>query len=412
MSVFNFASIYRDDNLLPIKGVRLSTASLGIQYSGRDDVFLIIFDRPASVAGVFTRSKCPSAPVDFCKDNLSHGIARALVVNSGNANAFTGKKGRDSVHYIVKSIADLICCREDEVYVASTGIIGSFLDISKFDGVFDDMIKNAVDNYWLASAKAMMTTDSYAKTATRTVDIDGIKITINGIAKGAGMIAPDMATTLAFVVTDIDIAPPILQSILSEGVEPSFNSITVDSDTSTSDTLLLFSTGTAVNNMKPIVCMDDKRLSVFRPVLFDLLKDLALQVVCDGEGASKILQVTVKGAENSVSAKRVALSIANSPLIKTAITSEGCGWWGRIVMAVGKSGEMVDRDKLSLWFKDICIAANGEPEKCFPKEDVLSIMKQDCIPITVDLGIGSGFHTVWTCNFSGEYVNFNSNFIS
>ncbi|MBY7649272.1 MAG: bifunctional ornithine acetyltransferase/N-acetylglutamate synthase [Candidatus Liberibacter europaeus] len=413
MSVIPFPLMNRTPvDLLPIKGVSLSTASLGIHYSGRDDVFLMLFDRPVSVAGVFTRSKCPSAPVDFCRRNLSHGFARALVVNSGNANAFTGKRGQDAVHFIAQSVANIIGCREEEVYVSSTGIIGEFLDISKFDGVFYDMIQNVADDAWLNSAKAMMTTDSYAKTAVRNIDIDGVQVTINGMAKGAGMIAPDMSTTLAFVVTDIDISSSVLQALLSEGVGSSFNSITVDSDTSTSDTILLFSTGTAVGNTLPIVSLDDQRLSIFRPALFDLLKDLALQVVCDGEGASKIIEVTVKGAENSISAKKIAMSIANSPLIKTAIASENFGWWGRIVMAVGKSGELVDRDKLSIWLRDIRIAVNGEPDTDFSQEEVLSIMRQDCIPITVDIGLGSGEHTVWTCNFSAEYVNFNSSFRS
>ncbi|MBL0848535.1 MAG: bifunctional glutamate N-acetyltransferase/amino-acid acetyltransferase ArgJ [Candidatus Liberibacter ctenarytainae] len=395
--------------LPPIKGVKLSTAALGIKYSGRDDVFFMVFDQPASVAGVFTRSRCPSAPVDFCRGNLSHGFARALVVNSGNANAFTGKRGRDVVRFIARSVSDLICCREDEVYVASTGVIGEFMDISKFDGVFDDMLKNISEDAWLDSAKAMMTTDRYEKAAMRIIDIDGVKVTINGIAKGAGMIAPDMATTLAFIVTDMDISPPVLQALLSEGVGPSFNSITVDSDTSTSDTLMLFATGTSVGIKSPIVSIDDPRLSIFRPALFDLLKDLALQVVRDGEGASKILEVTVQGAENTITAKKVALSIANSPLVKTAISGEESGWWGRIVMAVGKSGEPVDRDRLSIWLGNVRVAVNGEPDINLPREELCSIMKQESIPIKVDLGCGDGVHTVWTCNFSGEYVHFNSN---
>ncbi|ASK53242.1 bifunctional glutamate N-acetyltransferase/amino-acid acetyltransferase ArgJ [Candidatus Liberibacter asiaticus] len=395
--------------LLPIKGVRLSAAALGIKYVGRDDVFLMVFDNPASVAGVFTRSSCPSAPVDFCKGNLSHGIARALIVNSGIANAFTGKRGRDTVRFIAKAVSELIPCKEEEVYVASTGIIGEFLDVALFDGVLSKMLCDATDDAWLDSAKAMMTTDRYAKVAVRTVDIDGIRVTINGLAKGAGMIAPDMATTLAFVVTDINISPAVLQNILSEGAEYSFNSITVDGDTSTSDTLLLFATGTVLGNFAPITDVSDKRLSLFRPALFDLLKDLALQVVCDGEGASKLLEVTVKGAADCASAKKVALSIANSPLVKTAFASESFGWWGRIVMAVGKSGVLVDRDRLSVWFGDVRIANNGEPEINFSQESVRSIVKKKCVPITVDLQIGNGIHTVWTCDFSKEYIHFNSN---
>ncbi|WP_409049299.1 bifunctional glutamate N-acetyltransferase/amino-acid acetyltransferase ArgJ [Candidatus Liberibacter sp.] len=400
-------------SVLPsIRGVGLSTASLGIRYSGRDDVFLMFFERPVSVAGVFTRSRCPSAAVDFCRKNLSNGFARVLVVNSGNANAFTGRRGRDAVCFIAKSVAKLMNCREDEVYLASTGIIGEFLDVSKFDGVFDKMLRDVTGDAWLDAAKAMMTTDSYPKVSTRVVDIEGVKITVNGIAKGAGMIAPDMSTMLAFVVTDIDISPSVLQTLLSEGVKPSFNSITIDSDTSTSDTLMLFSTGTAAGSMSRIESIDDPRISIFRPVLFDLLKDLALQVVCDGEGASKILEITVKGAEDSVSAKKVALSIAHSPLVKTAVAGEDFRWWGRIVMAVGKSGERVDRDSLSIWFGDVRVAVRGEPEVNISQEEVLSIMKQRCVPIVVDLGIGNEDHTVWTCNFTEEYVHFNSNFRS
>ncbi|QTP64375.1 bifunctional glutamate N-acetyltransferase/amino-acid acetyltransferase ArgJ [Candidatus Liberibacter africanus] len=394
--------------LSPIKGVRLSTAALGIKYIGRDDVFLMVFDKPASVAGVFTRSRCSSAPVDFCRENLSHGVARALVVNSGIANAFTGKRGRDTVRYVAQSVSRLISCEENEVYVASTGTIGEFLESAVFDGVFSKMLNDANDDSWLDSAKAMMTTDKYPKTAVRTVDIDGVQVTINGMAKGAGMIAPDMATTLAFVVTDIDISPLVLQNLLSEGVEHSFNSITVDSDTSTSDTLLLFSTGTIPSNILSITDVNDKRLSVFRHALFDLLKDLALQVVCDGEGASKLLEIAVKGAENSASAKKIALSIANSPLIKTAFAGGSIGWWGRIVMAVGKSGELVDRDRLSIWFGDVRIAHNGEPEIGFSQEKVHSIMQGECVSIAVDLQIGNGVHTAWTCDFSQEYVHFNS----
>ncbi|WP_333947506.1 bifunctional glutamate N-acetyltransferase/amino-acid acetyltransferase ArgJ [Candidatus Liberibacter brunswickensis] len=398
--------------LPPIKGVKLSTASLGIKYVGRDDVFLMVFDMPASVAGVFTRSLCSSAPVDFCRGNLSHGIARALVVNSGIANAFTGKRGQYTVNYVAKSLSNIISCKENEVYIASTGIIGEFLDSSVFDGVFSKMLDDATDDAWFDAAKSMITTDNYAKTATRTLNIDGINVTINGIAKGAGMIAPDMATTLAFVVTDISISTFVLQSLLSEGVENSFNSITVDSDTSTSDTILLFSTGTVSGNISPITDVNDSRLSFFRPVLFDLLKDLALQVVCDGEGASKLLEVTVKGAENSLSAKKVSLSIANSPLVKTAFASGSFKWWGRIVMAVGKSGALVDRDKLSIWFGDIRIANNGEPDTDFPQEELELIMQKDYVQITVDLQIGNGVHTAWTCDFSKEYVHFNSTFQS
>ncbi|MGY5780714.1 bifunctional glutamate N-acetyltransferase/amino-acid acetyltransferase ArgJ [Rhizobium sp. LEGMi135b] len=395
-----------------LRGVRMTTASAGIKYKNRTDVLLMVFDKPAAVAGVFTRSKCPSAPVDFCRQNLAHGSARAVVVNSGNANAFTGLKGRQATELTAKSAASAVGCGENEVYLASTGVIGEPLDATKFAGVLDTMAKDAVNDFWFEAAKAIMTTDTYPKVATRSAEIGGVKVTINGIAKGAGMIAPDMATMLSFVVTDADISSAALQSLLSDGVGPSFNSMTVDSDTSTSDTLMLFATGAAAaDGQAHIERADDPKLAAFRAALNELLKDLAIQVVRDGEGATKMLEITVTGAESDAAAKRIALSIANSPLVKTAAAGEDANW-GRVVMAVGKAGEMADRDKLAIWFGDVRVAVNGERDASYSEEAASNVMKQQDIPVKVDLGLGNGRATVWTCDLTKEYVAINGDYRS
>jgi glutamate N-acetyltransferase/amino-acid N-acetyltransferase len=395
-----------------LRGVRMATAAAGIKYKNRTDVLLMVFDRPAAVAGVFTRSKCPSAPVDFCRANLAHGAARAVVVNSGNANAFTGVKGRAATELTAKSAAEAVGCGEAEVYLASTGVIGEPLDATKFAGVLGEMNGRAQEDFWQEAAKAIMTTDTYPKVATRTAEIDGIPVLINGIAKGAGMIAPDMATMLSFVVTDADISSAALQSLLSAGVGPSFNSVTVDSDTSTSDTLMLFATGAAGGaGQARVEAADDPRLASFRSALNDLLKDLALQVVRDGEGARKMVEVTVTGAETEAAAKRIALSIANSPLVKTAVAGEDANW-GRVVMAVGKAGEMADRDRLAIWFGDVRVAVNGERDPAYSEAETSEVMKQEDIPIRVDIGLGSGAATVWTCDLTKEYVAINGDYRS
>ncbi len=395
-----------------LRGVRMATAAAGIKYKNRTDVLLMVFDQPAAVAGVFTRSKCPSAPVDFCRANLPHGAARAVVVNSGNANAFTGVKGRAATELTAKSAAEAVGCAEAEVYLASTGVIGEPLDATKFAGVLGEMNGRAHGDFWQEAAKAIMTTDTYPKVATRTAQIGGVPVLINGIAKGAGMIAPDMATMLSFVVTDADISSAALQSLLSAGVGPSFNSVTVDSDTSTSDTLMLFATGAAAaDGQVRVEAADDPRLDSFRSALNDLLKDLALQVVRDGEGARKMVEVTVTGAETNAAAKRIALSIANSPLVKTAVAGEDANW-GRIVMAVGKAGEMADRDRLAIWFGDVRVAVNGERDPAYSEAETSAVMKQEDIPVRVDIGLGSGSATVWTCDLTKEYVAINGDYRS
>ncbi|HEY6630957.1 MAG TPA: bifunctional glutamate N-acetyltransferase/amino-acid acetyltransferase ArgJ [Rhizobiaceae bacterium] len=396
----------------PIDGVRMATAEAGIKYKNRTDVLVMVFDEGTEVAGVFTRSKCPSAPVDFCRQNLAGGKARLLIVNSGNANAFTGKRGRESTALTGKAGAAAAGCRENEIFLASTGVIGEPLDASRFSHLLDGMVKEARPELWREAASAIMTTDTYPKVATVTVRLGDADVTINGIAKGAGMIAPDMATMLSFVATDAPIAAPVLQALLSGGVGKTFNAITVDSDTSTSDTLLLFATGAAAKRGAPwIDDARDPRLSAFKRGLSKVLKSLALQVVRDGEGARKQVEVTVTGAKSARSARKIALSIANSPLVKTAVAGEDANW-GRVVMAVGKAGEPADRDRLSIWFGDNRLAFEGERDAGYSEAATSAYMKRDEIVIRADIGIGRGKATVWTCDLTKEYVAINGDYRS
>ncbi|TKT75232.1 bifunctional glutamate N-acetyltransferase/amino-acid acetyltransferase ArgJ [Aquamicrobium sp. LC103] len=396
----------------PIAGVRIATAEAGIKYKGRTDLLVMVFDEGTTAAGVFTRSKCPSAPVDFCRKNLAGGKARVLVVNSGNANAFTGKRGRETTAMTGEAAAKAVGCQAGEVFLASTGVIGEPLDAGRFSHLLAGMTTEAVPGRWPEAGKAIMTTDTYPKYLTAKVRLGDAEVTINGIAKGAGMIAPDMATMLSFVATDAPIEAAALQDLLSRGVGKTFNSVTVDSDTSTSDTLMLFATGAAEKAGAPrITDPKDPRLAGFRRALNRMLKSLALQVVRDGEGARKQVEVTVTGAKSSRSAKRVALSIANSPLVKTAVAGEDANW-GRVVMAVGKAGEPADRDLLSIWFGDIRVAREGERDPGYSEADTSAYMKRDDIRITVDLGLGRGKATVWTCDLTKEYVAINGDYRS
>ena len=395
-----------------IDGVRIATAEAGIKYKGRTDVLAMVLDDGTEVAGVFTRSKCPSAPVDFCRANLPGGKARIVVVNSGNANAFTGSKGRASTALTGEAAAQAAGCSPSEVFLASTGVIGEPLDAGKFSHLLSGMVAEALPDRWLDAAKAIMTTDTFPKVATVTVKLGDVDVTINGIAKGAGMIAPDMATMLSFVATDAPIAAPVLQSLLSKGVGPTFNAVTVDSDTSTSDTLLLFATGAAAaRGAGRVTDLKDARLGAFRRGLNKVLKNLALQVVRDGEGARKQVEVTVTGAKSARSAKRIALSIANSPLVKTAIAGEDANW-GRVVMAVGKSGEPADRDRLSIWFGDNRLAYEGERDPDYSEAATSAYMKRDEVRIRADIGLGRGKATVWTCDLTKEYVAINGDYRS
>ena len=358
------------------------------------------------------KSKCPSAPVDFCRQNLAGGTARVLVVNSGNANAFTGRKGRESTALTADAAAKAAGCAAGEVFLASTGVIGEPLDTGKFSHLLAGLVRDGTPDRWTEAAKAIMTTDTFPKVATATVKLGDADVVINGIAKGAGMIAPDMATMLSFIVTDAPIAAPVLQDLLSRGVGKTFNAVTVDSDTSTSDTLLLFATGAAARRGAPAVTdARDARLGAFRRALGRILKTLALQVVRDGEGARKQIEVTVTGAKSARSAKRIALSIANSPLVKTAVAGEDANW-GRVVMAVGKAGEPADRDRLSIWFGANRLAHEGERDPSYSEEATSAYMKRDDIVIRADVGIGRGKATVWTCDLTKEYVAINGDYRS
>ncbi|MFU0505997.1 bifunctional glutamate N-acetyltransferase/amino-acid acetyltransferase ArgJ [Pseudaminobacter sp. NGMCC 1.201702] len=395
-----------------VEGTAIATAEAGIKYRNRTDLLTMVFDAGTTVAGVFTRSKCPSAPVDFCRENLGAGKARILVVNSGNANAFTGSKGRESTTATGKAAAQAAGCTPSDVFLASTGVIGEPLDAGRFSHLLAGMVKEAKPDLWVEAAKAIMTTDTYPKVATATVRLGDAEVTINGIAKGAGMIAPDMATMLSFIATDAPISAPVLQDLLSKGVGSTFNAVTVDSDTSTSDTLLLFATGAAAGRGAPkIDDAKDARLAQFKRALNKILKNLALQVVRDGEGARKQVEVTVTGAKSARSAKRIALAIANSPLVKTAVAGEDANW-GRVVMAVGKSGEPADRDLLSIWFGDNRLAHNGERDPAYSEEQTSAYMKRDEIVIRADIGIGRGKATVWTCDLTKEYVAINGDYRS
>jgi len=398
--------------LPPIEGVRMATAQAGIRYKDRTDVLYLTLAKDTAVAGVFTRSKCPSAPVDWCRRNLEKGTARALVVNSGNANAFTGRAGAKAAKLTADIAARAAGCRASQVFVASTGVIGEPLDATRFEGVLEVCEARAKPTAWLDAAKAIMTTDTFPKLATRSAPLGGVQVRINGIAKGAGMIAPDMATMLSFVFTDAPLAATVLQALLRKGAEKSFNCVTVDGDTSTSDTLLIFATGAAGARGAPAIALpSDRRLAPFRAALEDLLTDLAQQVARDGEGARKFVTVKVTGATTASSAKRIAMAIANSPLVKTAVGGEDANW-GRVVMAVGKAGEPADRDKLTIWFGDIRVAAKGARDPGYDEARTTAYMKGDEILIRVDLGLGRGEATTWTCDLTKAYVEINGDYRS
>jgi len=396
----------------PVEGVKLATAAAGIRYAGRTDVLLALLDPGTAVAGVFTRSKCPSAPVDWCRAQLKRGSARALVVNSGNANAFTGKSGREATKLTAEIAAAAAHCDPKDVFLASTGVIGEPLDASKFGNVMDRLVTDAAPGAWHEAAKAIMTTDTFPKGAAAMVRLGGTPVTICGIAKGAGMIAPDMATMLSFVFTDAAVAPKVLQGLLKAGVADTFNAVTIDGDTSTSDTLMAFATGAAARRgMTKIASASDPRLPAFRKAFDAVLANLAEQVARDGEGARKLVEIIVEGASSKTSARKIALSIANSPLVKTAIAGEDANW-GRVVMAVGKAGERADRDKLSIWFGGIRVAHKGERDPAYDEAQVSAAMKKPEITLKVALGLGRGRDRVLTCDLTKEYVAINGDYRS
>ncbi len=393
-----------------IAGVRLATAAAGIRYAGRTDVLLTMFEPGTTAAGVFTRSKCPSAPVEWCRAHLKTSKTRALVVNSGNANAFTGKSGRDACKFTAQIAARAIGCKPADVFLASTGVIGEPLKAQAFDGVMEGLVTRAQAGDFLAAARAIMTTDTFPKVATAAAKIGKVKVTINGIAKGAGMIAPDMATMLSFVFTDAPISAAALQTLLKDGVSDTFNAVTIDGDTSTSDTLMMFATGKAVGAPR-IAHAADPRLKDFKKALHAVLASLSEQVARDGEGARKLVEIVVEGAVSKASARRIAMSIANSPLVKTAIAGEDANW-GRVVMAVGKAGEPADRDRLSIWFGGIRVAHKGARDPGYDEATVSAAMKKPEISLRVALGMGKGRDRVLTCDLTKEYITINGDYRS
>ena len=395
-----------------VPGVRFATTQAGIKYKGRTDVLFALFDEGTRVAGVFTKSKCPSAPVDWCRANLAQGSARALVVNSGNANAFTGRRGAETVRITADIAAKAAGCAPAEVFLASTGVIGEPLDPQKFAGVLDETATRLAEGPYLDAARAIMTTDTFPKVATRTAKIGETEVVLVGIAKGAGMIAPDMATMLSFLFTDAAIEAPVLQSLISAAVVDSYNATTIDGDTSTSDTVLLFATGRAAERGQvPVTTVDDAVLASFRAALESLTLELAQFVARDGEGARKFVEVRVEGAVSKASARRIAMSIANSPLVKTACAGEDANW-GRVVMAVGKAGEPAERDRLAIWFGETRVAVEGERDPAYSEEVASTYMKRDHIVVKVEIGLGTASDTVYTCDLTKDYVAINGDYRS
>jgi len=402
----------RFPDLPDVAGVRLAVARAGYKAWERTDLTLAEFAPGTTVAGVTTRSKCPSPEVDWCRTALKGGSARALVVNAGNSNAFTGGKGAAAVQGVLAAATEAVGCAADEVFVASTGVIGVPLPVDKaragLAAAFAKL-KAGSTATWEDAAATIMTTDTFAKGASATAVVDGRTVTVVGIAKGSGMIAPDMATMLAFVFTDAAVAAPALQAMLSAATEASFNCTTVDGDTSTSDTLLAFATGAAGN--APVAGPQSAGHDALAAAIHAVCLDLAQQVVRDGEGAQKFITVEVTGAESDAAAKRIALSIANSPLVKTAIAGEDANW-GRVVMAVGKAGEAADRDRLAIRFGTTLVAKDGLAVEGYDEAPVAAHLKGRDISVGADLGIGDGRATVWTCDLTHGYISINADYRS
>jgi glutamate N-acetyltransferase / amino-acid N-acetyltransferase len=391
-----------------IRGVRIATVRAGYKAWERHDLTLALFDEGTAVAGVTTQSKCPSPEVEWCRATLPLGQARALVVNAGNSNAFTGHRGRAAVEAIAARVAAGIGCQPSDVFVSSTGVIGVPLPIPAAEAGIDAALV-APETGWAEAAAAISTTDTFPKGALATAVIGDRTVTICGIIKGSGMIAPDMATMLGYLFTDAAVEPAFLQQILNGVNRESFSCITVDSDTSTSDTVLAFATGKAGN--APLASYDDAGADAFAAAIRQVCLDLAHLVVKDGEGASKFIEIAVTGAESDDSAHHIALSIANSPLVKTAIAGEDANW-GRIVMAVGKAGEPAERDRLSIRFGDTQVATGGLAVEGYDEAPVAAHLKGQDIRVGVDLGLGEGRATVWTCDLTHGYISINADYRS
>jgi len=392
-----------------VNGVTLGSIQAGIRYKNRTDLMMMEFAPGTTVAGVFTRSKCPAASIDWCKAALPQGVARALVVNSGNANAFTGRAGVDITQNIAAAAARMVQCSASDVFIAATGVIGEVLPLDRVTEALPPLYETLAPASWEDAARAIMTTDTFPKAVVKETTIGDTPVRIQGIAKGSGMIAPDMATMLSFIATDAALPQSVLQTLLSDGVDRSFNRITVDSDTSTSDMVLLFATGKAEN--PTVKDLHDPALVPFATALREMLHELARMVVCDGEGASKLIHIRVSGAVSNESAHRVALSVANSPLVKTAVAGEDANW-GRIVMAVGKSGEPANRDTLSVEIGNTWIARHGMVVIGYDEAPVVAHMKGKEIELHVDLGLGNGLSEVWSCDLTHGYIDINGSYRS
>lgn len=396
-------------DLPPIAGVRLASFESAVRYRGRPDLLVMEFARGTKAAGLLTQSRMPGAPVDWCRKLLPRGSARALVVNAGNANVFTGKAGQVACQAIATAAAKAVGCRPNEVLLASTGVIGQLLPYEKIVAKVDRAGRALAAAGWNAASAAILTTDTFAKRASVETEIGGAKVVINGIAKGSGMIAPDMATLLAFVATDAALPAAVLDRLLRAANETSFNCLTVDGDTSTSDTLLLFATGQAKH--AAVRDAGDPKLRAFRKALAGLLAVLAEQVARDGEGAEKLVTIEVGGAASRRAARRIALAIANSPLVKTAIAGSDANW-GRIAMAVGKAGEQADRDRLEIRIGGELVTAKGGIHPGYDESKATAHLRGREIAIAVDVGIGRGKARVWTCDLTHGYININADYRS
>lgn len=401
-------------DLPAIDGFDMAVAEAGVRYEGRTDLWVLRGQKGTTVAGVYTKNTMPGAPIVWSRSALVSGYkyneyVQLVVVNSGTANVFTGAVGKKAVIETAEAAAKVFGGVTNTVQVGSTGVIGVPLEASKVTAQFPDMARRMTGDGWADSARAIMTTDTYPKGAIEVADIAGVQVRINGIAKGSGMIAPDMATMLAYVATDAALPSNVLQEILDEQVKTTFNAITVDSDTSTSDTLLLLASGAA--DMPEIETAFDPRLKDFKAKLHAVLLDLALQIVRDGEGASKFIEIHVTGAQSDESAHRIGLSLANSPLVKTAIAGEDANW-GRIVMAVGKCGEPADRDKLSIRFGPHIVAENGFVSSRYSEAQGASYMKQSELVLGIDIGLGSGQARIYTCDLTHGYIDINADYRS
>ncbi len=392
-----------------ISGITLASTATAIKYQERDDLMLVCCAPGTKVAGVLTQSSTASAPVLLCRDHLQSGMASALIVNAGNANTFTGKVGVQHCQDTCAAIAHHLDCKAENVFVASTGVIGVPLPIERIVNAIPKLAGKLQANRWQDAAQAITTTDTFPKGATAQTMIGDVMVRINGFAKGSGMIEPNMATMLAFIFTDANIPTALLQAMLVEANQHTFNAITVDSDTSTSDTCLLFSTGKAANELP--TDSENQALTAFKRALKTVMLDLAKQVVCDGEGATKLIEITVCGAESDHVAKVIAKSIANSPLVKTAIAGEDANW-GRIVMAVGKTAERVNLDNLKINIGNRLITENGQVISGYDEEWVAKHLQGKEISIAVDVGLGGGVCTVWTCDLTHGYIRINADYRS